>query len=208
MTKFGEELIASAKEAVEIAKKTRRKPIRSRKLIEKTKPLAETLKFFKLHKDVQIPTKATEGSACFDLSYFPWTDEVTVYSKTSGKFVRPINQDDRSIVIMPGDRMLIPTGLVADIPEGYFLRAYTRSSVGLKKGLHLAQSVGIIDSDYTDELFIPFINVSEVRVKIEPGERLIQIEMVKSIPYDIKEIKKRPELKKDRKGGFGSTGEK
>ena len=173
-----------------------------------TSYMLKDLQFYKLHDGVTLPKRATKGAACFDISYFPHTDFVKGYSRMNGEFTREINLDDRSISIMPGERLLLPTGLIADIPEGWYLKAYTRSSVGFKKGLGLAQGVGVIDNDYVEEMFIPIVNNTDVRVRIEPGERLIQIEMLESLEYDIKETTTRPKQKTDRKGGFGSTNKK
>ena len=58
--------------------------------------------------------------------------------------------------------MLIPTGLIFDIPKNHYVRLYARSGNAFKKGLVLANSVGIIDSDYVDEVKIMLHNISDM----------------------------------------------
>jgi len=116
---------------------------------------------------------------------------------------------------MPGDRLLVPTGMIFDIPEGYHLKVHVRSSTGIKKGLCLAHSTGIIDWDYTGQLYMPLMMNSSDDVSgvdIERGERLCQIELIKSEEYKLKHLKEPPSQKTDRAlgdaGGLGSTGDK
>ena len=145
------------------------------------------LGYYKLYDDSQDVEFATEGSACFD---------IRSYSKSA-------------ILISPGERVLVPTGLVFDIPKGYHLKVHIRSSVALKLGLSLANSTGIIDYDYTNELLLPITNNNRAMVQvIQPGTRIAQAELVKSASYQLKVVKTRPGQKTNRTGGLGSTGEK
>lgn len=82
---------------------------------------------------------------------------------------------------------------------------YVRSSVALKKGLTLANSTGIIDSDYVDPLFVVLHNVSDTLVLLKNGERIAQGMLQKTLKYSISETKTKPEQKTDRDGGLGST---
>jgi dUTP pyrophosphatase len=101
---------------------------------------------------------------------------------------------------------LIPTGIVLDIPEEHYVEIYSRSGTAIKKGLTLINSVGIIDEDYTKELFIPFINLSQEPVRIYHGDRIAQGILKKSIRPIIIETPERPVKESNRDGGFGSTG--
>ena len=112
------------------------------------------------------------------------------------------------IEIYPGERALIPTGLIFDIPDGHSVRLHTRSSISLKKGLIMPNSEGIIDSDYYHQTFVMLYNASADEVLIENGERIAQGELVKTLTYIIEETKDVPEQKTNRVGGFGSTGVK
>lgn len=167
------------------------------------------LKIYKSKEYAEIPVFATAGSACFDVkaaflfgqrikSYNAWNKEVDIAAKTiAGK---------TALQIPPESRVLVPTGLIFDVPESFVLKMYVRSSVAIKKGLTLVNGVGIIDSDYVEESYILLHNISDSLVTIEHGERLAQCALEPVLPYDIKEIKEPPAQKTDRTGGLGSTG--
>ena len=156
-----------------------------------------SLKFYKLTPDVKTPEFATEESACFDISaYMP---------RGLAGFAMPTKN---SIIILPNEKVLIPTGIVLDIPEGYSVRLHPRSGLAFKKGLTLANAEGIIDSDYVEEVFVALHNVSGKEQIVSHGERIAQAEMVRSLAYQISRTDERPERKTSRSGGFGSTGTK
>lgn len=119
---------------------------------------------------------------------------------------------------------LVHTGLAFNIPEGYQVRIYNRSSNPIKYGLILSNNVGIIDTHYTDEVkglfhvlpenkFFPNTpngNIGVYRLTdklhtIHRGDKIMQMELVKINNFELEEVK---ELDKtnDRGGGFGSTG--
>ena len=75
-----------------------------------------------------------------------------------------------------------------------------------KKGLNLINSVGIIDSDYVEEVFVPVMNNSQDRLRIYNGDRIAQAELVFNRQASLRYISDRPQRKSDRSGGFGSTG--
>lgn len=109
--------------------------------------------------------------------------------------------------------ILVSTGLAFDIPEGYQVRIYNRSSNPLKYGLILGNSVGIIDTHYKDEVKGIFYcvnhkenNFFKTNHLIKKGDKIMQMELVKINDFDIIETQ---ELDKtnDRGGGFGSTGD-
>jgi len=114
--------------------------------------------------------------------------------------------EELQISISPADRVLIPTGLIFDIPEGHSVRIHPRSSISLKKGLTLTNGEGIVDSDYYHETFIMFTNTSADEVRIKHGERIAQGELIKTLDYSLEESIIVPEQKTNRVGGFGSTG--
>lgn len=165
---------------------------------------------YKVNERAEIPEYATDGSACFDIkacikngdklvSYNAWNKEMPVVVKGVGK-----NPD--AFQLPPTVRVLVPTGLIFDVPEGHVMKMYIRSGVALKKGLALANDVGIIDSDYVEESFIILENKSESLVTISNGERLAQCLIEKTLREEIVETKEKPVQKTDRNGGFGSTG--
>ena len=163
------------------------------------------LKIYKTDPNVRLPFFATGESACFDIAYQPnGKQEYKGYSKTNKEFVRPI--PDGSLVVNGGDRVMVPTGLILEIPSGYSVRLHPRSGLSFKSGLILANSEAVIDSDYFHELFVLIHNISDNQIQIMPGDRIAQAEMVKSVEYLIVETFVKPSQKTDRVGGLGSTG--
>jgi dUTP pyrophosphatase len=129
----------------------------------------------------QLPEYKTTGAAAFDLSAA------------------------EPITIQPGEMAMVRTGLVFDVPEGYFLAIFSRSSTP-KRGLQVPHGVGVLDSDYNgpnDEAGILVRNVTDQAVHVAAGDRLAQgvilpCPRVTFVPYE--------PTGKDR-GGFGSTGQ-
>ena len=144
----------------------------------------KVLGFYALHPRAKLPMKQTQGAACFSIHACC----------------------DDQITLNPGERALIPTGLIFDIPENHSVRIHTRSSWAAVKGIGLSVSQGIIDSDYVEEVFVPMVNNNNKLFHIRSGERIAQIELVKTIPTINTWIEERPAQKTNRNGGFGSTG--
>ena len=171
--------------------------------------MTSDLLYFKLDSEVKDPVRATEGSACFDLhSFMPEDSLVRVYINHQDE---DIEIRERKVVqgrvqINSTERMLVPTGLIFDIPMGYSVRLYPRSSLALKQGLTLANNVGIIDSDYVQPVYMMVYNISGYQQFVKNGERICQAELVREQPSVLMEVHERPESKTDRDGGFGSTG--
>lgn len=165
----------------------------------------------RLHDQVEYPEYHTDSSSCFDLR----ADLSTAHIEL--KCWEPVNNTEvtkkvrdlgagRYLLIEPGERVLIPTGLSFEFPAGYGLNTFIRSGVGLKKGLVLANAVGVIDEDYRAELYLPIINTTKTRVRIENGERLVQAEVRPVIQAIFDILDERPSSVGNRNGGFGSTG--
>jgi dUTP pyrophosphatase len=167
-----------------------------------------TLKIYKTHPEVFLPKFATEQAACFDIAaqYFG-KQTYTGYNSQNAPFEGVIStHSGNQITIMPGDRVLVPTGLIFDIPKGYSVRIHPRSGLSYKQGIVLANLEAVIDSDYYQETFIILTNTSANKVRITHGDRIAQAELVKSISYTIEETKEKPKQRTDRVGGLGSTG--
>ena len=101
---------------------------------------------------------------------------------------------------------LIGTGLVIGVPDGYFLGIFARSSMPLKRGLMVANGVGVIDADYCgpgDEIRIQVLNLTDTPVKVVKGERLAQGIVLPCPRIDWEEV---TEMAAPTRGGFGSTG--
>lgn len=109
------------------------------------------------------------------------------------------------IKIEPHGRATAPSNLIIEVPKGHFLMIAARSSLS-KKGLILSNGIGIIDQDYhgrDDEIGILLYNLSEQPVEIKRGERIAQGLI---LPIETAEWQEVEEIKKDSRGGFGSTG--
>lgn len=163
------------------------------------------LKIYKTHSGVALPAFGTQQAACFDLAFQPHgKHEYTGFNAFNAPFTRPLNMG--MITIMPGDRVMVPTGLIFDIPEGYSVRIHPRSGLSYKQGLVLANLEAVIDSDYVQETFVLLTNLSENPQIIKPGDRIAQAEMIPQLKYSITETIVAPTQKTDRVGGLGSTG--
>lgn len=159
------------------------------------------------------PEYKTQGAGCFDLSadLSANQDQLTVYEPTMNREVKRrvhIDALGRYVLLEPGERILIPTGLIFEIPVGFCINIFIRSSVGLKKGLSLANGVGYIDSDYREETLIPLINMSRTQVRINDKERLAQAELRPCVRIPLELLDERPQRVGNRTGGFGSTNKK
>lgn len=113
---------------------------------------------------------------------------------------------DEPLTLAPGERKLVPTGIAIHIPgEDKVGLVYPRSGLSSKKGIGLANSVGVIDSDYRGEIFCPLINHSKEEYVLEPLERMAQLVIA---PIHIMDLNVVDSLEDSERGagGFGSTG--
>ena len=174
---------------------------------------------YKLDESAKLPTQGSADSACFDMYSCFWqatcnsvsptplfsTDNVPYTTPLSVKQLRATGE--KYIIIPPFHRVLVPTGLKFDIIKGYSLRLFPRSGMAFKTGLTLCNSVGVIDSDYTQEVFVALVNLnSGYSVTVENLQRICQCEIIKNEPIKWIQSYSNIEQKTDRAGGFGSTG--
>tara|TARA_B100000029_G_C17474287_1_gene923076 strand:+ start:474 stop:1007 length:534 start_codon:yes stop_codon:yes gene_type:complete len=175
-----------------------------------TQPKSKSLKFYKVKENAQMPVFATKKSACFDLhACLVEGDDVQMFHAVATKQLprRISTFEGKPFVQLNNmERMLIPTGLIVDIPDGYSVRLHSRSGLAFKQGLYLTNCEGIIDSDYVDPIFAMMTNISNVPVKIFNGDRICQGELIRCERYTLDESDEAPTRKTDRDGGFGSTG--
>jgi dUTP pyrophosphatase len=110
------------------------------------------------------------------------------------------------LTIAPGQVALVRTGLVIEVPTGYFLAIFARSSTPLKRGLLVANGVGVIDPDYSgpnDEVMIQVLNFTGAGVRVARGDRLAQGIVLPAPRVTWDEVS---ELREVTRGGFGATG--
>lgn len=106
-----------------------------------------------------------------------------------------------SIVIKPGGRCLVPTGLFIALPDGYEAQVRPRSGLALKKGITVLNTPGTIDADYRGEIGVILINHGKSDFIVEQGEKIAQLVLneVKQIGWKIVDSLNET----DREGGFG-----
>ena len=109
------------------------------------------------------------------------------------------------VVLKPGQRMLVPTGLYIELPVGYEAQIRARSGLAIKKGIGLVNGIGTIDSDYRGEIKVILINWGEEDFVIENGDRIAQMIIAK---YERVEWEVSDDLSETERGsgGFGHTG--
>jgi dUTP pyrophosphatase len=110
------------------------------------------------------------------------------------------------VEIPPRSIRLVGTGLVIAVPDGHFLGVFARSSTPLKKGLMVANGVGVIDADYcgpADEIKVQLLNITDHPVMVKRGDRLAQGMVLPSPRIEWNEVE---EMTAPTRGGFGSTG--
>lgn len=110
-----------------------------------------------------------------------------------------------SIRIKPLERVLVPTGLYVELPEGYEMQIRPRSGMAAKFGLSVLNSPGTIDPDYRGEIKVILANLSSEEYVLNPGERIAQMVVAR---FERIEWEKAEELSQTDRGagGFGSTG--
>ena len=112
---------------------------------------------------------------------------------------------DSSITLEPLDRILVKTGLFAELEKGFEIQVRPRSGLALKKGITVLNSPGTIDADYRGEIGVILINLSKEKFVISSGDRIAQLVVCK---HEQPKIILSNSLSETQRGdkGFGSTG--
>jgi dUTP pyrophosphatase len=113
---------------------------------------------------------------------------------------------DEDVTIASGETYAVSTGIALAIPDGFVCHVYPRSGLSMKTGLRLANSTGIIDAGYRDELKVLIWNTSEGAYHIEKGMRIAQMDIMPSPAMDFYEVEDVKAIGENRNGGFGSSG--
>ncbi|MCC7125666.1 MAG: dUTP diphosphatase [Acidobacteria bacterium] len=140
------------------------------------------LRITRLDPSVSLPAPATGSAAGFDLAAAADID------------------------IPPREIRLVGTGLVIAVPNGHFLGIFARSSTPLKRGLMVANGVGVVDADYCgpeDEIRIQVLNFTDAPVTVKRGDRLAQGIVLPAPRVEWDEV---ASTDAPSRGGFGSTG--
>ena len=112
---------------------------------------------------------------------------------------------DEPVTLQPGETRLISIGIAMEIPAGYAGLVYARSGLASKRGLAPANKVGVVDSDYRGEFFVPLHNHGSVPQTIEPGDRIAQMILTPYLTANFIEADTLSDTVRG-EGGFGSTG--
>jgi dUTP pyrophosphatase len=112
---------------------------------------------------------------------------------------------ETTIVIQPLDRVLIKTGLFLEMENGLECQVRPRSGLALKKGISVLNTPGTIDADYRGEIGVILVNLSNLEVSIEDGERIAQLVFCKVEHVSLTEVAVLNDSERG-VGGFGSTG--
>jgi dUTP pyrophosphatase len=113
--------------------------------------------------------------------------------------------DDRPLLILPGKRALVPTGLILEIPEGMEGQVRPRSGLAFKHGLTVLNSPGTVDSDYRGEVKVLLINLGDEDFAVTRGMRIAQIVFAAVVQAATEERSLAGGTARGA-GGFGSTG--
>jgi dUTP pyrophosphatase len=122
---------------------------------------------------------------------------------SSGMDLRANIEND--VILKPGKRALIPTGLFIEIPLGYEAQIRPRSGLAIQKGITVLNSPGTIDADYRGEVCIILINLSEEDFVIKNGDRIGQMIIIKHEKAEWLSVETLEETRRG-VGGFGHTG--
>ncbi|MDN5247975.1 MAG: dUTP diphosphatase [Wolbachia endosymbiont of Tyrophagus putrescentiae] len=137
-------------------------------------------------KDLPLPCYATVQSAGMDL-----------YAAV-----------DTSIILNSLERVLVPTGIIIAVPDGFEAQVRPRSGLAAKHGITVLNSPGTIDSDYRGEVKVCLINLSDQQYEIKRGDRIAQILVAPVTKITWKDVEEFTVSETERDtGGFGSSGE-
>ena len=111
----------------------------------------------------------------------------------------------KEITLAPGERALVPTGLIMAIPQGYEVQIRPRSGLAIKHGITMVNSPGTIDSDFRGEIHLIVINHGQQAFTVKHGDRMAQMVVQKIHQAEIIQTSKVDRTQRGN-GGFGSTG--
>lgn len=143
--------------------------------------MAPVVKFKKTHPDAKLPTYETLGAAGADLRSVEYG------------------------YILPGDRILLQTGLDCDIPKGFELQVRPRSGLAYKNGVTVLNAPGTIDSDYKGPLGVILVNNGAEPFEVKLGDRIAQIVVAPVVQATFMAVDEVGTSERGA-GGFGSTG--
>lgn len=141
------------------------------------------MKLKMISKSGRIPAYKTEDAAGFDIAAYL----------------------DEPVVLGPGERALIPTGLYFEVPKGYEAQVRARSGLAIKNGIGLVNGIGTIDADYRGEVGVALINWGSEPFTVHDGDRIAQV-VISRVERAEPELSDTLSDTERGAGGFGHTG--
>jgi dUTP pyrophosphatase len=126
-------------------------------------------------------------------------------SGAAGMDIRAAAPEDQPMVLKAGERALVPTGFVFEIPEGFEVQVRPRSGLALKHGVTCLNTPGTIDSDYRGEVKVLLVNLGSEPFTVERGMRIAQLVVAPVVQAGVEERAHVSDTVRGA-GGFGSTG--
>lgn len=157
-------------------------------------------------KNASFVNRKSEAKVSMQVKKWPhFKGELPKYqtSGSSGLDVRA--QLNETMVIPPGARALVPTGMSLAVPEGFEIQARPRSGLAIREGLSLVNTPGTIDSDFRGEVKIILINLGDKDIEIKDQDRIAQLCVCPIIQAQVVEVDDLDSTDRGA-GGFGSTG--
>jgi dUTP pyrophosphatase len=140
-----------------------------------------TVNFRRLKTDAMMPTKGSKKAACFD-AYLP----------------------QNYTPLIPGETRIVPLGFAVEVPDGYELQVRPRSGLA-SKGMTVANSPGCVDSDFRGEVGVILMNLSNMIMPLNKGDRVCQLKLALAPEFEFVEVDIIEETERGT-GGFGHTG--
>lgn len=134
---------------------------------------------------IELPSYETAGAAGMDL--------------------RAAVAQGEPMTLRPGERALVPTGFIFEVPFGYEAQIRPRSGLAIKNGITCLNSPGTVDSDYRGEVKVILANLGQADFVIERGMRIAQMVIAPVTQVAVTEVSESSETERGA-GGFGSTG--
>jgi dUTP pyrophosphatase len=159
----------------------------------------------RLHDDVVLPVRATEGSAGFDVrAYLRGRTVRRSDGSVQGEIIADEAGGEWGVLLQPSEMALIPLGFRTRLPHGVEAQVRPRSGQAFKNALTIPNAPGTVDADYAEEWMVIVRNDAPVPRRIVHGERIAQVVFARFLPLSLLE----GEVTRTtaRAGGFGSTG--
>jgi len=135
-------------------------------------------------REIPLPRYMTEHSAGMDL-----------FADVEGE-----------VILEPGERKLIPTGIALSIPEGFEGQVRPRSGLALREGVTVVNTPGTVDADYRGEVGVLLINLGQQPFRLKRGDRIAQL-VVAPVSRAVLELSEELDTTPRNAGGFGHTGQ-